>query len=228
MEVWVHLRREPKDGSRTSSAYLRIERHDEPSFPAIFTKIQDIRKSEVEKIENAVGHCLSNGIYIDVFPIDGFPHSRLGSFAWRFKYQAIQSVRRFREGLFMTYSWRGKMMWLFGRIIIIFPGVWRLSYLDACETLARSVRFDDGKPSVCLILVRERLVVQRGNTWGKSTRVDFCLEKVPVPYDYDNYLKTEYGDYMTLPPPEKRVSTHVCDRHMPWWLGPQSVARTKA
>jgi lipopolysaccharide cholinephosphotransferase len=39
-------------------------------------------------------------------------------------------------------------------------------------------------------------------------RVPFEDMEVLIPAGYDRYLKRQYGDYMQLPPPEKRVSTH--------------------
>ncbi len=45
--------------------------------------------------------------------------------------------------------------------------------------------------------------------WFNST-IDFDFEdfKVKMPVGYDMVLKSMYGDYMTPPPPEKRLSTH--------------------
>lgn len=39
--------------------------------------------------------------------------------------------------------------------------------------------------------------------------VEFEGKKFPAPVGYDTYLKAFYGDYMQLPPEDKRVSTHV-------------------
>ena len=43
-----------------------------------------------------------------------------------------------------------------------------------------------------------------------SSTIDwpFETEKFKVFKDYDNYLENAYGDYMQLPPEEKRVSHH--------------------
>lgn len=38
--------------------------------------------------------------------------------------------------------------------------------------------------------------------------VTFEGEKFIIPKGYDRVLKVVYGDYMTLPPVEKRVPTH--------------------
>ena len=36
------------------------------------------------------------------------------------------------------------------------------------------------------------------------TEAEFCGVSFKIPQDYDTYLKCEYGDYMQIPPPEKR------------------------
>ena len=36
------------------------------------------------------------------------------------------------------------------------------------------------------------------------TTAMFCGYEMKIPKDYDTYLRTIYGDYMQIPPPEKR------------------------
>ena len=42
--------------------------------------------------------------------------------------------------------------------------------------------------------------------------VDFEGYKLPIPVGYDDYLKMAFGDYMQLPPVEKRVCHHEFEK----------------
>lgn len=45
--------------------------------------------------------------------------------------------------------------------------------------------------------------------WFKSSTILFENEEFNAPYGYDNYLKKRYGNYLELPPVEKRVGHHT-------------------
>ena len=75
-------------------------------------------------------------------------------------------------------------------------------YLKICESLAESSEETEllSIPSVTGYLGR---VYQR--KWFSSyTYAEFCGYLMKVPEYYDEYLKYEYGEYMQIPPPEKR------------------------
>ena len=66
---------------------------------------------------------------------------------------------------------------------------------------------------------------------GNSLRLRFEDGTYPVPEQYDAYLRLQYGDYMTPPPPEKRNGGHgdyeIVDLEHDWtcYCGPESGAR---
>ena len=75
-------------------------------------------------------------------------------------------------------------------------------YLKICESLAKQDRETDwlGIPSdsgyTDRIFPRELFTT--------LVEIPFCGHLMKVPKDYDTYLIGEYGDYMQIPPPEKR------------------------
>lgn len=50
-----------------------------PEFTLLFGKVQDSREDKIRAIEEKTGRMLSNGVYIDIFPIDGYPNDSLFS-----------------------------------------------------------------------------------------------------------------------------------------------------
>ena len=55
----------------------------------------------------------------------------------------------------------------------------------------------------------------------KLTEVEFEGKKYPGPLQYDSYLKDVYGDYMQLPPKDKRIP------HIRWKHGEKDMKNNK-
>jgi len=49
------------------------------------------------------------------------------------------------------------------------------------------------------------------DVFGSGTIATFENMQVVIPEKYDDYLSRLYGDYMTLPPVEKRIGHHYFD-----------------
>lgn len=150
------------------------------------------------------------GIYIDVFPIDGAPESFL---------EHCNHILELRDRLprvcpfYKTVS-RNKVLWfakyIFKRMAFPFYG----SVLDIkkeIETVARSAPFETS-PNAGVILgsygVRE---VVKKSVFDTYIDLPFEGKMFPAIKEFDIYLRAIYGDYMTLPPVEQRVTHHYYD-----------------
>lgn len=179
-------------------AYLKfVDFHNTPEFGYLFGKVQDCRREKIEALEKDIGSQLSNGLSIDIFPIEGYPKSR-------FVGKAICFLSR-----------------LFGRVART-RGGWRYIGMRGCEMLAKMFPFEksDLTGRTCSALSVYRRAGLARLAWGTPVKMEFDRGAVPVPSDVGAYLKNEYGDYMKLPPKEKRHPTHGYAKRCPWWLGP--------
>lgn len=69
-----------------------------------------------------------------------------------------------------------------------------------------------------LTLGYKEKLVWRKDAWDNSVWMDFEMIKVRVPIGYDHILTQQYGNYMALPPMEKRHANEDCifDSEMPY------------
>ena len=154
-----------------------------------FGKVQEIRREVVEAAERDSGHPLPQGVYIDVFPIDGYPETKLGEKVWNLARKVILRLR---------------------------PWVVEEFFMDI---LAKWIPYGRGGMTgifACYFRIRHPV---RLDVWGEPVVGEFEGRKVPLPRGYDEWLRQEFGDYMTPPPVDKRGSTHLWGEDVAWKFG---------
>lgn len=153
------------------------------------------------------------GVKIDIFPIDGVP-------SWRMIYRLervltrglnkILEIKRYKVSNDNSFANVVKQVVLKG---IVFP--FRYSYIQKLiSSIALSCSFRKS-------LYADKITfLNKGQT--RVNRTDF-EEYIDIEFEgyifktiknYDTYLKKIYGDYMELPPKEKRIPMH---NFKAWW-----------
>lgn len=196
-----------------------------PEYYWLFGKIQDARREVVERVEKQVGHMLSGGLFLDVFPIEGYPEGRWQIFWVKFKNLFLLPLSRYRLRTYRTQSKKGKKAWIIGMLMSPFFPCWRtqpkmMAFLDGqLKKFPFEMSRNTGR-ACSRINVLYRSPVLR-SAWGTPKMMEFYDRQVPLPSDYDAHLRSEFGpNYMTPPPASKQHPTHGYSYRCAWWLGP--------
>ena len=159
-------------------------------------------------IENINKKYQFGGLYIDVFPVDGYPTKNEEKFFDKLrKYKQIRcrivdnpqiskgyvSKAKYvrRKILSYVYSLYGMERCLSKEINLVKENEWKTSEFVLCNGAGW---FQKGKLEKRVSLDRQLYDFEKIRVWG--------IKK------YDGHLKNLYGDYMSLPPKEKRISPH--------------------
>ena len=210
--------------------YLKIVNWQNTSeFNFLFAKVQDTRRDIVESIESKLGHQLSNGIFIDVFPIDGYPE---GLFE-RCRVVLIDKMLSQISFFMMKSGMKSKKNTLKNKLKLmcgyILSHIFRRikthrDILMEYEKLGKRYRFNESRFTgrMCSSHTVLRRAPLKKNIWGIPQKIEFHDTFINVPEDLDAHLRNEYykWDYMQLPPEKDRHPTHTYDYRCPWWLGP--------
>ena len=198
-----------------------------PEFHLLFGKVQDCRREVIENLERESGITMSNGLFLDIFPIDGYPIGRMKVLFIKTVNWFLVQAMNYRFPQKKEHSFKGRLVHpLRACIAILFSPCLReySDFLSVYEQLLLIDPFETaeftGRASLCLHELN-RLPLAK-SAWGVGQKVEFHNTRVTIPSDYDAYLRPIYGDYMELPPKEVQHPTHDYGAHCPWWLGPTS------
>lgn len=182
----------------------------DPEYISGFAKLRDSNTTFVETSikERNVNH----GVYIDIFPLDYYPEKKIKQCIFYFKQKAIK-VRLRKEYTLDKRAQGGIIKNMVMNILFVFSLLMYPTVKSACR--AREALFTSVSSS--------SLLANLNGAWGKKEIVpaewygNGCMLKfenieVCAPIQYEKWLKQVYGDYMQLPPVEKRVTHHYTER----------------
>ena len=151
------------------------------------------------------------GVFIDIFPLDYFgddddtitklQYSQNRRFCY---YRA--SISKWDYVFFLKSLFTAKRSNVIQYIRSKYCGSKGLFYLNKFKEAEQAYIHSKGDKCVCVTQWEGKLFNKK---WFEDV-IEWPFEDttVIIPRDYDHYLTLLYGDYMTPPPPKKRVSQH--------------------
>lgn len=158
-------------------------------------------------VDSGMQKARTQTLFLDIFPIEGLPSNEKLSnlFFKKIRMHDILLKCARKKDLYPDE----RLKWL-KRPLMAITRVRKLeSYALSLYKAAGRISFDKAKYAGCCVIThygsRERMPAE---VFRGSVDVPFGDELYPAPIGYDTYLRGLYGDYMQLPPEDKRGSLH--------------------
>lgn len=147
-----------------------------------------------------------HGVNLDIFPIDGYPSKKLERFT-QIIWASIYSL--FCTGQIPTKH--GKLLRIGSRLLLGIvrsrSGRYRI-WKKAEQKMSRyEIKNCENITELCAGPGYMKNCYPK-KSFESAIWAEFEDTKLPVPVGYDSYLRIAFGDYMQLPPEEKRVPQH--------------------
>lgn len=177
-------------------------------YPLIFSKIRHNGTTFIEK--SYANTNMHHGIYIDVFPLDGYPEdnilqNKLEKEKYRYNLSRLCCLN-------ISYTWKTKLLVMLQKIRGIHKNpakfVNRLeNYISQYSTSESKIWCNHGN-------WQGKLEYAECNQYGNGTWAEFEGLKVRIPKRIDEYLTQKYGDWKADLPQEEMKGHHyhyICD-----------------
>lgn len=147
------------------------------------------------------------GVNIEIFPLDGLPHDLKDS---NKLFNMVGFLRKLHEIKRMEHR-EGRNIFkssflIASKLVLCFINIEQL--IEKISTYSKRCCYEESAYVGCVVAgygKRERMSKE---VFKKSIDVEFEGFIFKAPIGYDDYLTGLYGNYMQLPPKEKRVSHH--------------------
>ena len=180
--------------------------------PEYYLNFGKLRNSNTTFVETAVkSRNINHGIFIDIFPLEYYPEKK--------KDQIIVDIKN----LMMRFRFKNELdKSISSRVPIIKKTVnFILSKFMVCVFPSLNSAYNY-RNRLYMSTKKSSIWANYGGSWGKKeimparwygkgVKKEFEGLSITVPEKYDLWLRHMYGDYMILPPVEKRISHHYTE-----------------
>ena len=194
-------------------AYSILDPYDNDEYYYFFSKLIDNR---TVMIEDNMPQINGFGVYIDIFPIYGLPNytSQLDDYVDKMlQLNDIYKVKACPQ----TWNYSKNKFKKIIKSIVKFPMYCKYKNIASKKrilSLLEENNYNKTKYVGYILSAYEKKEILDKRVFDKAIPMKFEDEYFNVPIGYDQYLKQIYGDYMKLPPLEKRQSHH---NFTAWW-----------
>ena len=191
------------------SHYFVQTHQTDPEYPLNYAKI---RNSNTTFIESSVAkRNMNHGTYMDVFPLDFYPDSKLEQLCFdvRFKLPYFRVRSEFTIPKECKASALKKVLQsiLMGLAKMMYPSADRA--IKKRESLMKAYTNTSYLANFCGAWGKKEIVP--ASWYGEGKLMPFENLSVRVPAHPEKWLTQVYGDYMKLPPKEKQITHHYTD-----------------
>ena len=175
-----------------------------PDYTRPWARLIDTRTQQMSQLYFKGDNC---AVFIDVMPIDGLPES---AFATKLHYMRMRFLDALNKGAKRNYIEENERWAFLKRMtqkLIGAKGARKIAI--KIDKIAAKRPYEGsayrGVSVVSHYGVKEKL---KAEDFKENIDVEFEGMQLMLFSGYESYLKNIYGDYMQLPPEEKRIITH--------------------
>ena len=162
------------------------------------------------------------GVHVDIMPFDGVPPSGI---ARKYYTRSIELLNHFSNRRKFGYyavpeDVRHKLLY---RLSLQYFKINHPNHaMNLLKLLVRTCRYDNSRSLIFSWFHHINGMIFNKTDFEDCVEVPFEDTVVRVPKGYDNYMRTQFGDYMSLPPEHEQVGSHqqgsIVDLHRSYKL----------
>jgi len=179
--------------------YFLQHHESDPEYGLMITRLRDSNTTLIEKTE--INRDINHGIFIDIYPLFDSPRG-----GWAAKRLVVASMV-YRLMLYGVVPQNRGIIMKMGSTVLL-KVISKKARQKLIKHAYRTMKSSAYTGYISSLYGDEENIRYPEKWFFPVKRVPFEDIEVPVEANTDEYLKLTYGDYMQLPPPEKRTFHH--------------------